>query len=251
MPRNPSHRNALKPQNMNYNERAERVNKRGVMNATKNIDKLFPEDDTTLVDCYSMMQHGNNISQKMGRPLSYASVEEFERQVGEFFMYCHEHKIVPTRPALANWLGVNSGTLLRWSNDETNPFSFSIKKADEVMHQFMLQKTMEGSINTILYFFIAKNWFGMSDKTEIVHRSTSNGIDLDEQQRIINSTPGIVIDAKIVESEPRSENLGTNIPPEDLDAQEAENLALKTSAEDLGDLEAENLEDLLIGDLKT
>ena len=75
MPRNPSHRNALKPQNMDYNERAERVNKRGVMNATKNIDKLFPEDDTTLVDCYSMMQHGNNISQKMGRPLSYASVE--------------------------------------------------------------------------------------------------------------------------------------------------------------------------------
>lgn len=251
MPRNPSHRNALKPQNMNYNERAERVNKRGVMNATKNIDKLFPEDDTTLVDCYSMMQHGNNISQKMGRPLSYASVEEFERQVGEFFMYCHEHKIVPTRPALANWLGVNSGTLLRWSNDETNPFSFSIKKADEVMHQFMLQKTMEGSINTILYFFIAKNWYGMSDKTEIVHRSTSNGIDLDEQQRIINSTPGIVIDAKIVEYEPRSENLGTNIPPEDLDAQEAENLALKTSAEDLGDLETENLEDLLVGDLKT
>ena len=163
-------------------------------------------------------------------------------------MYCHEHKIVPTRPALANWLGVNSGTLLRWSNDETNPFSFSIKKADEVMHQFMLQKTMEGSINTILYFFIAKNWFGMSDKTEIVHRSTSNGIDLDEQQRIINSTPGIVIDAKIVESEPRSENLCTNIPPEDLDAQEAENLALKTSAEDL---ETENLEDLLVGDLKT
>lgn len=197
------HRNALKPQNMDYEERVNNMknNKKGHNGLITN--KIFPDGDLSLSNSIKLMEHGNTFEQRNGRPLSYASVDSFDREVFDFAKFCDENKVTPTRPAMALWLGVTSNTIARWKEDNTNPFSTSIKKAEELFHQFILEKTMQGSINTLLYFFLGKNWFGMQDKTEVVHKSSSNVIDLDEQERIINSTPGIVIDAefKPVESE--------------------------------------------------
>lgn len=203
MPRNPSHRNALKPQNMSYEERVENMknNKKGHNGLITN--KIFPDGDLSLSNSIKLMEHGNTFEQRNGRPLSYASVDSFDREVFAFAKFCDENKVTPTRPAMALWFGITSDTIGRWKEDNTNPFSTSIKRAEELFHQFILEKTMQGSINTLLYFFLGKNWFGMQDKTEVVHKSSSNVIDLDEQERIINSTPGIVIDAefKPIESE--------------------------------------------------
>lgn len=228
------HRDALKPQNMTTEQRVNNIEKRKKSKNGIQENKIFSDGDTSLMDNFQIMLHGNSIEKKIGRPLSYASVEEFDHQIGEYVQYCLDKQIVPTRPSLALWLGLDSGTLATWKNDSTNPFAESIKKAEELFHSFILQKTTEGKINTILYFFLAKNWYGMSDKTEIVHKSQSTQvIDISEQQRILRSTPGVVVDADF-------EDLGT----EDLGA---ENLATQSvsEAENLG--AAENLETLLVG----
>lgn len=236
MPRNPSHRNALKPQNMTYEERVENLKKNSQDRTGNGLvsSKIFPEGDMTLSNNLDMMQHGYNIEKKLGRPLMYASLEIFNNEIFEYVKYCTEHQLVPTRPGLALWLGTTSGTLRDWKNNPANPFAESIKKAEELFHEFILQKTVTGSINTLLYFFLSKNWFDMSDKTEIVHRSSTSGIDLDEQQRIISSTPGIVIDAQIIDSKPRLEDLDTNTTPEDFDSQNAK----KEPSEDSEDFES-------------
>lgn len=239
MPRNPSHRNALKPQNMTYEERVNNMTTKGKKEATY-LKKVVQPGDTSIMDNYHIFEHGMNIEKKLGRPLSYSSPQEVSKQIGEYIQYCSDKELVPINSGLALWLGIDSQTMSEWRDNPANPFSVILKKASELFHSFAQQKTLDGQINPILYMFLSKNYWGMSDKTEIVHRSSTSGIDLDEQQRIINSTPGIVIDAQIIESEPRSENLGINTQAENLGSQKAENLA----SEDLG---AENLDDVLLG----
>ena len=197
------HRNALKPQNTEYDDRVENMKKLAPQKKGINSNKVFPEGDLSLSNSIELMKHGSTFEKRHGRPLSYASADTLDSEIFAFAKFCDENKVTPTRPAMALWLGVTSDTLGRWKNDNTNPLSNSLKRAEELFHQFILEKTMQGSINTLLYFFLGKNWFGMQDKTEVVHKSSSNVIDLDEQERIINSTPGIVIDAefKPVESE--------------------------------------------------
>lgn len=237
------HRNALKPQNMEYVERVERVNKYNPPNAVK---KLMKEEDNTILDNFGVYKHGCDIEKHIGRPLSYASVEEFDRQIQEYVNYCYEHQMTPMNNGLASWLGIALGTLKDWERNPANPFSTSIKNAIELFHNIVQQKTMDGEMNPVLYFFLAKNLWGFSDKTEIVHRSSTVGaIDLDEQERIINSTPGIVIDAEYSESKKSSEDLDTNRGTEDLEAEKGN---LKGDLE--GDLDVD-LEKYLMGDLDT
>lgn len=234
------HRDALKPQNMKMEERIYNVSKKKKTNNGLNDDnKIFPYGDTSLIDNMNVMKHGMEVEKKIGRPLSYASVEIFDSLILDFVKYCDEKKMVPTRPGLALWLGLDSTTLGKWKNDSTNPFSSSIKNAEELFHSFLLQKTTEGKINTILYFFLAKNWYGMSDKTEIVHKSQSTQvIDISEQQRILRSTPGVVIDGEF-------EDLGTeNLGAENL-AIESVSRAENLGTENLGT--SENLDDILLG----
>ncbi len=247
------HRNALKPQNMDYEERVNNMKKNKERNGlVKN--KIFPEGDMTLGNSIKMMEHGNSFEKRHGRPLMYASAETLREEIFRFASFCDETGTVPTRPAMALWLGTTSCQIGRWKNDNTNPFSITIKKAEELFHQFILEKTMQGSINTLLYFFLGKNWFGMQDKTEVVHKSSSNVIDLDEQERIINSTPGIVIDAEFKPIESETPKVGVIDTPNTNNAQIEENEAsrgladLQTSS-DHADLEG--LADLLAGDLQT
>ena len=239
------HRDALKPQNMKMEERIYNVSKKKKTNNGLNDEnKIFPYGDTSLIDNMNVMKHGMEVEKKIGRPLSYASVEIFDSLILDFVKYCDEKKMVPTRPGLALWLGIDSTTLGKWKNDSTNPFSSSIKNAEELFHSFLLQKTTEGKINTILYFFLAKNWYGMSDKTEIVHKSQSTQvIDISEQQRILRSTPGVVVDAEFEDL--GTENLGTeNLAIESVSG--TENLGTENlGTENLGT--SENLDDILLG----
>ena len=238
------HRNALKPQNMTYEERVNNMKVKGKQQCNQ-LKKVIQPGDTSIMDNYYIFEHGMNIDKKLGRPLSYSSPQELSRQIGEYIQYCSDKDLVPINSGLALWLGIDHGTMVDWRDNPANPFSPILKKASELFHSFAQQKTLDGQINPILYMFLSKNYWGMSDKTEIVHRSSTSGIDLDEQQRIINSTPGIVIDAQIIESEPRSEDLCTNTLPEDLGSQKAENLASEDLAAE--NLEDEDLDDMLLG----
>lgn len=212
------HRNALKPQNMTYEERVKNM-KNNSKDQVNYLKKVIQPDDTSIMDNYMIFQHGMEIEKKLGRPLCYATVEELNKQIGDYIYYCYDTSIVPINTGLALWLGIAFNTMNEWKNNPTHPFSESIKRACEFFHSFAQQKTLDGQINPILYMFLSKNYWGMSDKTEIVHRSSTAGIDLDEQRRIIDSTPGIVIDAQFKEKEKTFIESDTNTRAEDFNAQ--------------------------------
>lgn len=248
------HRNALKPQNTEYDDRVENMKKLAPQKKGINGNKVFPEGDLSLSNSIELMKHGSTFEKRHGRPLSYASADTLDSEIFAFAKFCDENKVTPTRPAMALWLGVTSDTIGRWKNDNTNPLSNSLKRAEELFHQFILEKTMQGSINTLLYFFLGKNWFGMQDKTEVVHKSSSNVIDLDEQERIINSTPGIVIDAEFKPVESEKPKVGVIDTPNTNNAQIEENEASRGLADlqTSRGVDLEDFADLLAGeDLQT
>ena len=235
------HSAALKPQTMSDEERMMAVEDYRPVNGVK---KLIKDNDPTIQDNFYLYQHGSQLEKKLGRPLSYSSVEIFEEQIANYIQYCIKRQLTPMDNGLALWLGVNNDTLKRWERDPNNIFSNSIKRASELFHNIVQQKVVGGEINPVLYMFLSKNLWGFSDKTELVHRSSTRGaIDLDEQQRIINTTPGIVIDAEYSESKETSKQIGTIKPKGDLVAQ-------TSNLKDSGDF-AEDLEKLLAGDLET
>jgi hypothetical protein len=99
------------------------------------------------------------------------SDEELCDRLAEYFERCLEKEVIPTIEEM--WL--YCGYYRDWARDIFNGHSkgFSpqtaliIKKAKEYLATFDGKAALEGEINPIVYFFRAKNYYGMVDKQEI------------------------------------------------------------------------------------
>ena len=218
--------------------------------APSNMKKLIKDNDDTLKDCYALLKHGRETMKN--KSVAYMDGEELEEQINGYIEFCIEHKQVPSQVGLALWLGVSNETINNWKSNPSFIHYKIIKRTLEIFHKFIEQKALDGEINPILYMFYGKNWFGLSDKTEIVHKSqTTQVIDISEQQRILRTTPGVIVDAEFHEKTENlaiPENLGNKVP-ENLGTHTHENLAMiLRGSEDLStyteNLDAEDLDDL-------
>ena len=181
---------------------------------------LIKEGDQTIRHAWEMAKHGEKFHK--GKSLAFLEPEELDEEIGKFMNYCNLEHVVPTQVGLCLWLGIDIQTLRTWTARSDFTTHSTVSKAVNAMHHIVEQKTLDGEIPTQLFMFYSKNWFGLRDKTEVVHQSDSTQvIDISEQQRILRSTPGVVMDAEVEE---HSEDLALPEP--------AENLA----TEDLGDL---------------
>ena len=186
----------------------------------ENLKGLIGENDQTIRHAWEMAKHGEKFHK--GRSVAFLEPEELDEEIGKFMNYCNLEHVVPTQVGLCLWLGIDIQTMRAWTSRSDFTTHSAVSKAVNAMHHIVEQKTLDGEIPTQLFMFYSKNWFGLRDKTEVVHQSDSTQvIDISEQQRILRSTPGVVMDAEVNE---HSEDLALPEP--------AENLA----TEDLGDL---------------
>lgn len=196
---------------------------------------LIGENDQTIRHAWEMAQHGREYNK--GKSLAFLEPEDLEVQIGSFIDYCNLEHVVPTQVGLCLWLGIDIQTLKTWLGRTDFAVHDIVVKAVNAMHHIVEQKTLDGEIPTQLFMFYSKNWFGLKDKTEVVHQSDSTQvIDISEQQRILRSTPGVVMDAEVEE---HSEDLALPEPAENL---ATENLGdLLRGSENLGAHTSENL----------
>ena len=191
------------------------------------------EGDTSVTDSKNVMKHGLELQNTLQRPLTEVSSEEFMNLGLSYIEYCEKVSQSPTQVGLAMWLGVSHLTLKRWVNSPNFIHWEILQRFINFFHFFAEQKAMDGMLSPLVYFFQAKNYWGMSDQTEIVHKTQpTETIDLSEQQRILHSTPGVVVETDFEEIE--------------------EDLETSSGSEDNGDLAADNFVDLdtiLCGDL--
>ena len=126
------------------------------------------------------------------------SDEELCERLAQYFQRCIDREIIPTVEEMWLYCGKHRGWAdevyagrIKGFSPETRGL---IKKAREYMATFDGKAALEGEINPIVYFFRAKNYYGMVDKQEIEVSPTSN-----------EST----IDAAAI----RAKYLGNNAPP--------------------------------------
>lgn len=97
------------------------------------------------------------------------SDEEAERRISEYFITCAERGSKPCVEELALALGTTRSTLWDWETGRNHSISSDIiKRAKEIMATYDAKAVIENKINPVLYFFRAKNYYGMKDQQEYV-----------------------------------------------------------------------------------
>lgn len=155
---------------------------------TRSVKKLIKDNDPVIENTWKMTVHS--------RSVIINDEDEMDVEIEKFIVYCASNGITPTLSGLSLWLGVTRQTLMNWKRNSTHELNRAVSRFTELFHSIVEQKTLDGELNPLVYFFLGKNYFDLQDKTEVVHSmQTTEVIDISEQQRILETTPGVVIDA--------------------------------------------------------
>ena len=124
------------------------------------------------------------VSRLMGETLhswrkpKVTSDEELVARLDEFFHECAEQGKIPTMEEMEICTGYSHGGLSDIRNGKNRGFSPETKnilrRAQEFMKTFDAKLVLTGEVNPILYFFRAKNYYGMADKQEITVTTSEN-----------------------------------------------------------------------------
>ena len=110
------------------------------------------------------------------------SDEELAERWNQYFHKCAETGQIPTVEEMAMYSGFTQATVWDWENGRRQGFSSQtaeiVKKAKEYLKSFDAKLVVSGKVNPIVYFFRAKNYYGMSDKHDLVV-STGAGSEQD------------------------------------------------------------------------
>ena len=106
------------------------------------------------------------------------SDEELAERLDSYFKRCAENGQVPTVEEMCLSTGYSYSTCWDWETGRRKGFSNStadiIKKAKEMLKTFDAKLVISGKLNFLAYCFRAKNYYGMSDKTEYILTPNTN-----------------------------------------------------------------------------
>ena len=106
------------------------------------------------------------------------SDEELAERLSDYFRRCAESGQVPTVEEMCLSTGYAYSTCYDWETGRRKGFSENtaeiIKKAKEMLKTFDAKLVISGKLNFLAYCFRAKNYYGMSDKTEYVLTPNTN-----------------------------------------------------------------------------
>lgn len=109
-----------------------------------------------------------------GRPPAFKSVDQLEKDIGDFLNLCQKTTTIPTIMGLATWLGCRRETLYAHANDSRSPFSNTVKNFIDLCHMSLENGTIDGKVNPVTYIFMGKNYFGLSDSKDIKVSATND-----------------------------------------------------------------------------
>ncbi len=126
--------------------------------------------------------------------IPFTSHEDLKNELYKYFNTCYSKDIVPTISTLCTWLGVHRDTIYSTiANKGTN--SDVLSQALNICHSIQENGAIAGSINSVLYMFLAKNYYGLNDNSTINLTSTL------QDNTINNSNTMKVIQEQILEEE--------------------------------------------------
>lgn len=118
--------------------------------------------------------------------------EKLSERFEKLFTMCFNNNFIPTVEALALCSGWDRRTL--WDIERGDIYKGTgladvIKKAKDFIATLEAELARDGEINSTVYIFRAKNYFGMSDKQEIEVKPVIGNDIPENTEDIINSIP--------------------------------------------------------------
>lgn len=137
------------------------------------------------------------------------SDEELAERFDDYFKRCAETGQIPTVEEMCLSTGYAYSTCYDWETGRRHGFSDStadiIKKAKEMLKTFDAKLVISGKLNFLAYCFRAKNYYGMSDKTEYIltpNTNSDNDYNADDiRKRYLNDS-----DSRLLPDSPTLEN---------------------------------------------
>lgn len=98
-----------------------------------------------------------------GRPRSYATIEELELKIEQYFDWCEEDKKMPNTAGLALFLNISRETLNNYGQ-KGHDYYDAIKKANDKIEEAWVQNLKWGQAGGSIFYL--KNKFGYRDVPE-------------------------------------------------------------------------------------
>ena len=100
------------------------------------------------------------------------SDEELAQRLDDYFVRCATSGQIPTVEEMCMCTGYTYTTCNDWITGRNKGFSpntsYIMKKAKEMLKTFDAKLVISGKLNFLAYCFRAKNYYGMTDKQEVV-----------------------------------------------------------------------------------
>lgn len=157
--------------------------KKGDIGKFSNLNDNVPEDAKTRALRRTMLINSLNTSR-------CTTSQELKDRFEQLFELCFSNNFIPTVEALALCSGLDRRTLHDIEIGNTHKgdgMSDIVKQAKDMIATLEAELARDGEINPTVYIFRAKNYFGMTDKQEVV--VTPNKIpqaDLSEEEILSN-----------------------------------------------------------------
>lgn len=125
--------------------------------------------------------------------ISFASNSIYKRNVSElfydeisiknmltgYFDSCLSRDIMPTVASLCVFIGCTKAELYKYMNDTNCPSAKLLKKSVMLCHSFAEMGVLNGVIDSRTFSFLAKNYYNMSDDTNLkITAGVSSGNDM-------------------------------------------------------------------------
>ncbi len=120
-----------------------------------------------------------NLNQAISYPkCAYGDLATAQLRTQEYFLSCAERQFVPTMEGWAIALGVGRRVLYKWFNGEnvhqSKEFNEFLAMTRDAIMSVMSQSAFNKNVDTVWSIFYGKNFYGMSDRTEITVAPPAN-----------------------------------------------------------------------------
>lgn len=164
------------PRNETYEEKEKRFMS-CVNTSPKSINNRSKNDymsDPNVKEFMAEMNERAFGKKSRGRPSSFSSIEQLEDDLDDYIDLCRRTNTTPTVASIALWLSCNRDTIYAHASNPNSIFSDTCKKIINMCHIALENRAIGNGMNSVLYMFLGKNYFGLKDDKNITISPTTS-----------------------------------------------------------------------------
>lgn len=117
-----------------------------------------------------------------GRPPAFSSIEQLEDDLDDYIDLCRRTNTTPTVASVGLWLDCDRDTIYNHANNPNSIYFGTCKKIISMCHVALENRAIGNGMNSVLYMFLGKNYFGLKDDKNITVTPATSGSTTNSQE---------------------------------------------------------------------